>query len=103
MINSTRLFSSSLWWIQELKKSGDDNFIEELRQFLKIVNNNEVDEKEFYKHLEFGHEDHEDEDCVITFMPARNYSTNVTFDGEFPDSGQEPTFQCQPSRGRSLT
>ena len=49
---------------QEIQKSAeDDNFIEELEEFLKIMNNNEIVGLEFYKHLDFRHED---EDCAIS-------------------------------------
>ena len=58
----------------ELQKSTEDvNFVEELEEFHKIMNNNDVDEEEFYKYLEF---EHEDEDCTISTF-ARNYSTHV--------------------------
>jgi len=100
----------------ELQKSTeDDNLAEELEEFLKIMDNNVVDEEDFYKYLEF---EHEDEDCAIS-TSARNYpthATRVTLDDddgiieladyltevEFPDSPQEPTLQWQPEYGFSL-
>jgi hypothetical protein len=50
-----------------------DNFAEELEEFLKIMDNNDVDQEEFLKYLEFEHED-----CAISTR-ARNYSTHVSF------------------------
>jgi hypothetical protein len=42
----------------ELQKSTeDDNFTEELEEFLKIMDINYVDEEDFYKYLEFEHKD----------------------------------------------
>ena len=59
----------------ELQKSTeDDNLAEELEEFLKIMDNNVVDEEDFYKYLEF---EHEDEDCAIS-TSARNYPTHAT-------------------------
>ena len=97
----------------ELQKAADDdNFIEELKESINIVENNDVDKEEFYKYLDF---DHEDEDCAISSTPARNYSTHVTFDDdddiniielanylaevEFSDSNQEPKLRWQPEYG----
>ena len=100
----------------ELQKSTeDDNFTEELEEFLEIIDRNHVDEEDFYKYLEF---EHEDEACAIS-TSARNYSTHgthVTFDGdddifkqvnylievEFSDSDQGPTSYWQPEYGFSL-
>jgi len=67
----------------DLQRCGedDDNFTEELEEFLKIMANNDVDEEDFYKHLEF---EHEDEGCAVS-TPARNYpthATRVTFDDD---------------------
>ena len=63
----------------ELQKSTeDDNFTEE---FLKIMENNDVDEEDFLKYLEF---EHEDEDCAIS-TSGRNHpthATRVTFDDD---------------------
>ena len=51
----------------ELQRSGDDdNFTEELEEFLEIEDNNHVDDGDFYK------SEHEDEDWVIC-MWTRNY------------------------------
>ena len=77
-----------------------DNFAEDLEEFLKIMEDNDLDEEEF---------EHEDEDCAIS-PPARNYSTHVSFhtdddiiepancltEVDFADSDQEPTLQWQP-------
>jgi hypothetical protein len=42
----------------ELQRSAkDDNFVEKLEEFLKIMDNNDVDEEGFYKNLEFEHQD----------------------------------------------
>jgi len=84
------------------RSTEDDNFAEELEKFLKIMDNNDVDEEEFYKCLEFEHED----------TSARNYSTRVIFDDhddiielanylteiEFSASDQEPTLKWCISR-----
>jgi len=100
----------------ELQKcTEDDNFTEELEEFLKIMDNNDVGEENLYKYLEF---EHEDEDCAIS-TSSRNYpthATRVTFDddddiiklanylteAEFSDSDQEPTSHWQPEYGVSL-
>jgi len=100
----------------ELQRSAeDDNFTEELEEFLNIMDNSDVDEEDFYKYLEF---EHEDQDCAIS-LSARNYpthATRVTFDDddgiiepanyltevEFSDSDQEPTLQWQPEYGFPL-
>ena len=37
-----------------LKSAEDNNFIEDLEEFLKIMNHNQVDEEEFFKYLNFG-------------------------------------------------
>jgi hypothetical protein len=66
----------------ELKDSDDNNFIKELAEFLDIIDNNEFDEEKFNKYLNFGLGVYEDEDWSISSAPARNYSTNVTFDGD---------------------
>ena len=59
----------------ELHKSADgENFIEELEEFLKIMDNEKVEENEFYKYLDL---DHEDEDCAFSSRHARNYCTHV--------------------------
>ena len=81
----------------ELERSAeDDTLTEELEEFLKIMDNNDVDEEDFYKYLEF---EHEDKDRAI-FTSARNhptYGTGGTFDDdddtevEFSESDQEPT------------
>jgi hypothetical protein len=85
------------------RSTEDDNFAEELEKFLKIMDNNDVDEEEFYKCLEFEHED----------TSARNYSTRVIFDDhddiielanylteiEFSASDQEPTLKRQSEYG----
>jgi hypothetical protein len=63
-----------------LQKCPYPNIIEELEEFLKIMENNEVDEEEFYKYLAL---DFDHEDCAIPFIPARNYSTNVTISSRF--------------------
>ena len=69
-------------WTRELQRSAeDDNLTEELEEFLKIMDNNDVDEEDFYKYLEL---EHEDEDCAIS-SSARNYpthATRVTFDDD---------------------
>jgi len=42
----------------ELQKSAeDDNFTEELGEFIKIIENSDVDEEYFYQYLEFEHKD----------------------------------------------
>ena len=78
------------------KCTEDDNFTEKLEEFLKIMDHNDVDEEDFYKYLEF---EHEDKDRAI-FTSARNhptYGTGGTFDDdddtevEFSESDQEPT------------
>jgi hypothetical protein len=88
----------------ELQRSADDdNFIEEVEEVLKIMENNDFYEEDSYKFLDF---DHEDEDCAISSTRARNYSTHVTVDdddiielanyltdADFSDSDQEPTLQ----------
>jgi len=67
----------------ELQKSTEDNnFTEELEEFLKIMDNNDVDEEDFYKYLEF---EHEDEDCAMSTSASR-----------VSDSDQEPTSHWQP-------
>jgi hypothetical protein len=86
----------------ELQRStDDDNFVEELEEFLKIMDNNDVDQEEFYKNLDF---EDEEEDCTISSTPAGNYSTHATFhddddiiehanyltEVELSDSDQEP-------------
>jgi hypothetical protein len=91
----------------ELERSAaDDSFVEELQEFLKIMDNNDVDEEEFYRYLE---SEHEDEDWAIS-TSARNYSSHVSSDDdddiielandltelEFSDSDQDPTLQWQP-------
>ena len=93
----------------------DDNFVEDLEEFVKIMDNNDVDEYEFYKYLKF---EHEDENNAIS-TTARNYSTHgtrVTFDDDdgiielsnylsevkFPVSDQQPTLQWQTEYGFSL-
>jgi len=53
-------------------KSENDTFFEELEEFLKVVDYNGVDEEEFYKHLDFGHEDRGDEDCAISLHPQES-------------------------------
>ena len=70
------------------KTTEEDNFTEELEEFLKIVDNNDVNEEDFYKYFEF---EHEDEDCAIS-TSARNYpshGTRVTFDDD--KSSDSPT------------
>ena len=70
------------------RSTEDDNFTEELEEFLKIVDNNDVNEEDFYKYFEF---EHEDEDCAIS-TSARNYpshGTRVTFDDD--KSSDSPT------------
>jgi len=38
------------------RSTDDDNCVEELEEFLQIMDNNDADEGEFYKDLEFEHE-----------------------------------------------
>jgi len=77
------------------------------------MDNNDVDQEEFLKYLNF---DYEDEDCAVFSAPTRNYSTHVIFDDdddiielanyptevEFSDSDQKPTLQWQPKYGFSF-
>ena len=39
------------------KTTEDDNFTKELEEFLKIMDNNDIDEEYFYKYFEFEHEE----------------------------------------------
>ena len=55
------------------KTTEEDNFTEELEEFLKIMDNDDVDEEAFYKYLEF---EHEDEDYAMS-TPARNKCIHV--------------------------
>jgi len=65
----------------ELQTSADDDhFIEEVEEFLMIMDNNDVDEEDFYEYLNFNYEDE-----------LGNDLTQV----EFSDSDQEPTLQWQ--------
>ena len=68
---------------------------------------NEVDEEQFFKHLEFGHEDHEDENCSISSTPWKTtvltllvniieLDNNITV-VQVSDSDQEPTRHGNPS------
>ena len=116
VLNPTNSFVEAACWdfhdlSLELQRSADDdNFIEEVEEVLKIMENNDFYEEDSYKFLDF---DHEDEDCAISSTPARNFSTHVTFDDiielsnyltevEFSDSDQEPTLQWQSEYGFSL-
>jgi len=62
---------------QELKKSEDDNFIEELEEFSRSWTITKSIEEESYKHLDFDHEDHEDEDCAISFLRCNGNPSTV--------------------------
>jgi len=54
----------------------DDNFMQELEAFHEIMDNNGVDQVEFWKYLDFVNED---EDCAICSRLSTNYATHVTF------------------------
>jgi len=83
------------------KSTEDDNCTEELEEFLKIMDNNVVDEEDFYQHLEF---EHEDEDCAIS-TSARNYpthATRITFDDDASNSSSTLPKQSFPIPTKSL-
>jgi len=69
VMNPTNSLSEAARWAVdnlslELQRSADDdNLAEELEKFHKIMDNNDVNQEEFYKFLEF---EHEDEDCAIS-------------------------------------
>ena len=56
-------------FVEVARGAFDDNCIEELEEFLKIMDSHDVDEEEFYKYLDFDHED------AISSTPPRNHST----------------------------
>jgi hypothetical protein len=54
------------------KTTEDDNFTKELEEFLKIMDNNDIDEEDFYKYFEFEHEE-----CTEHVRYSIHYLCNV--------------------------